>query len=807
MLALAALASATSPAQPIDLHDAADRPISEIRIEGLQRVPQAMVRNQVRSAVGAPVDVITVQGDVRTLTRLGEFAAIDAIVELLDDGSVLLTFRVNEQPVVAEVQVVGNKLVSDQDLLALVPFTPGSPRDSFAIQNSVRAIEDLYRSKGHYLTEVQVDESRLEESGILVLRIIEGPRVRIKAIAFEGNQSYDDKQLRSQVSTRTWFPLLTVGELSEEKLINDVGKLVEFYKDRGHLDVRVDRRIELSPDNREAKVTFLVVEGAPFILRSVKTERRGGQPLRVLHPAQVLALMDLKPGDIFRGDKLRSSTQHIREAYGQLGHGSRTRDNQGSWLVDVDTWAIRIGEEKEVDLLIQIDEGRRYTVGPIDIQGNFLTKDKVIRREVRLEPGRPFDMTEVQASQERIERTRLFNEVRITVLEPDRSQDDGEPQADADGDGQPDDGDDSLTRDVLIEVKERNTGSLSFGVAAGTDTGLFGEISLNQDNFDIADVPESFSEWLRGRAFRGAGQRFNITLRPGAELSEYSVSLTEPHLLETDFLLGGRASFRDREFDDYDENRLTFSSRVGRRFGEVWDIGLDTRFERVELDNIDPDAPVDVFRDRGPDTLTGIGLSLTRTTVGTITRPGRGSRFELGIEQVGALGGDYDFTKLSGEYTVFLTLDEDFLGRKSILKLISKTAYIIGDEAPIYEKYYLGGRSFRGFEFRTVSPRGIRASDGELGNDSIGGAWLLFLGAQYEVPLWDKSITGVVFLDSGTVTNDIGIDDYRVALGLGLRLYIPQLGPTPIALDFAYPFIKEEGDQEQIFSFSAELPF
>jgi outer membrane protein insertion porin family len=132
--------------------------------------------------------------------------------------------------------------------------------------------------------------------------------------------------------------------------------------------------------------------------------------------------------------------------------------------------------------------------------------------------------------------------------------------------------------------------------------------------------------------------------------------------------------------------------------------------------------------------------------------------------------------------------------------------YIFGDGAPLYERFYLGGRSLRGFDFRTVSPKGIDRTGAQT-NDPVGGDWLVFLGAQYEFPLLTEALTGVIFLDTGTVIDDPGIDDYRAAIGAGIRIYIPQFGPVPIAFDFATPLRKERGDDTQVFSFSAELPF
>ena len=764
-----------------DVGDLADRPILAIRILGLSRVDEVLVRNQLRTAVGDPYDAATVRGDVRRLDRLGEFKFVTAEAELAADGSVMVIFSLVEQVLIAEVQVVGNKLISDQDLLQVVALRRGLPLDNFLISSAKREIEALYRRRGHYLVNVLVDESELEETGILLLRVIEGPRVKVRAIEFVGVEAFDPKQLRAQIDTHVALPLVRRGELDEEVLIGDVAALDRFYRDRGYLDVRVDRRIDLSPDNKEAKITFLLAEGRPYTLRAVQARRmvdRG--PLRVFAPEQIAAMLDIKTGDLYSRDKLRKSLKVIRDAYGHLGYLD----------VRVSPSELRTGAEPQVDLLLSIDEGRQYKVGLVRLKGNFLTRDKVIRRHLRgVRPGRPFDAPELERATERIRRTRLFNEVRLTVQDPDPAA----PEY----------------RDVLVEVKEANTGSVNFGLAVGSDAGVFGEFSIVQRNFDIADLPESLDEWIRGRAFRGGGQQFSMVVRPGNEFFQYSVSITEPNIFETNNALRVGGNFRQRQFDRYDEQRVSLSTSLSRRLGEIWNFGVSSRFEQVELSDIDSFAPTAVFSSAGPDSLASVGLSLTRTSVATLVRPGRGSRLELAInQQTGLLGGDFDFTTTSAAYTVFLTLDEDFLGRRSILKLNSRVGYIInGEDAPIYQRLYLGGRSFRGFGFREVSPKGIRADDGLPSEDPVGGEWLLFAGAQYEFPLFAETITGVFFVDSGTVTNNPGFDDYRVSIGGGIRLYIPQLGPIPMAFDFAVPIRKEDDDETQLFSFTAELPF
>lgn len=766
----------------VDDTDLLDRPISEVRLRGLRDVPQVLVLNNIRAAAGQPYDPQVLRNDVARLYQLGRFASVTAEAELVTDGpetgTVAVIYSFIEQTVIAEVQVVGNTLISDQELRGVIRLIRGSPRDDYLVQNAVRSIEALYRARGHYLTTVVVDESELERAGILIFRIIEGPRIRIRAIQFQGNVAFEDGILHRQISTRAAILAIRRGELDQDRLMDDVAAIVSYYRDRGYLEVRVDHHIEISPDNREAIVTFLISEGPLYTLRSVRTARiEDGTSLRVFDPEQIAALLDIRPGDVYSQDRLRRSVDAVYEAYGRLGHHP----------VHVELIELHVPESAQVDLLMEIREGQATRVGHVEIQGNFLTRDRVVRRHVRLEPGRPLDATELERTRRRIADTRLFGDVRLTIQEPPP--------------------DDPLTRDVLVEVRERNTGSVNFGVAVGSDAGVFGDFSLRQDNFDIADWPASFGDLFRGRAFRGAGQRFSMAFRPGNEIFQYSVNFTEPHLLDSEYSLSLGGSYQQRYFRQYDEERLTGNLGFGRRLGDVWSVNVRTRAEHVELSNIDDSAPIEVFRDAGPDVITAAGIGLTRNTITTITRPGRGSRFDVVFDRFGALGGDYDFNRVTADYTVFLTVHEDFLGRRSTLRLNSEVGYIFGGRAPTYERFYRGGRSFRGFRFREISPKGIRADSGEQGDDPVGGTWMFFAGSQYEFPLFGEMVTGVLFLDTGTVTDNVGFDDYRVSVGAGFRLYIPQFGPVPIAFDFGYPLLKQRGDDTQVLSFSAEFPF
>lgn len=823
-----ASASVLAQSSAIDDQTLADRPIAKVTFQGLSRVSEREVLNNIRVAAGQPFESAAVRQDVATLYRLGQFDTVDAIATVLPDGSIELAYVLVEQPIVRDLQVVGNKLISDQELRKVIPLYAGGPRDDFLLEQAVTRIKDLYRKRGHYLAEVTVDETRLKETGILILRIVEGPRVKVKELEFVGNAAFTARELAAEIKTQTAVPLLVKGELDEDRLIDDVAAVDKYYKDRGFVDVRVDRRIEVSPDSKEAKVVFVISEGRRYRLRSVVFEGRGGEgpkPLGVFDERQLEDLLFIHPGDIYSRLKIDKSIASVRDSYYLLGHVE----------VDIDDRTVRVGEEPEVDLVLSILEGPRTIAGLVNIQGNFLTKDKVVRRLVRIQPGRVLDGRELERSKERVQGTQLFNDVRITVQRPREDEQDALdlPQAAA-TDAAPKAPEEKApkektpeaktpeektaeertalvrtqVRDILAEVKERNTGSVNFGVGLGTDSGVFGEISVNQRNFDIDDTPESLDELIAGRAFRGAGQQFSMAIAPGNEVSNFSIDFLEPHLFETDYAFRVSPFYRLRLYQDYNENRASLPLSLSRRLGDFWTVGVNSALTWVKLDNFDPDTPVEVFEDRGPTTLASIGFNVKRTDVDRQFRPSRGSAVDFSVNQFASLDTVDPFTVFKAGYTQFFTVSEDFLGRRSTLRVAADAGYIVG-EAPVYESFYLGGRTFRGFQFRTISPKSRANIDPLIppSNDPIGGSWLFSLGTQYEQPIFQNSFAGVAFIDSGTVTDQVGFDEYRVSVGIGLRLYIPQFGPAPLAFDFAVPLMKQDTDETQVFSFSAEIPF
>lgn len=739
-------------------------------------------RNNIRSYAGGPYDADSIASDIRRLNRVGLFSKVECNAQLLEKGQVRVVFELTEQPVVTDVQVTGNTKVTDRELADQVDLLVGTPVDRYQVDRVARRIENLYRDRGYYLARVTIDEDVLADTGVVLFRVREGERLRVTAIRFEGIHSVRENLVRRELETKT-AGIFRKGALDDDDLDTDIANIINYYKDRGYLDVRAGREVQPAPNGREAIVTYLIEEGARYQLRDVKTQvttdPAGTAP--VFSPEQLAGLIGIKPGDAYGVQALNDAIETITNAYYKQGYAD----------VRVERRELRDTDAPVVDLLLIISEGQQYTTGQVIIQGNEITKDSVIRREIEFYPGMPLDFTAVNQSRESLQKRRLFDgrETRITV--------------------QPANPIDPTIRDVLIEIKETNTGEISIGGAVSSDAGLIGRLAFEQRNFDVADVPDSMSDLLSGKSFRGAGQTFNIEALPGDRVQTFSIGLSDPALLDSDYSGSASVFFRNRDYSEFDERRLGTRLSLGRRFGTRWNGSVNARFESIELSDLDPSKPTDVFDVAEENLLTTIDLSLTRTSFDRFINPTQGSRTSLSVSQAGLLGGDFQYTKLAAEHTLYIALREDIYGRATTLKLNTEVAWAPQgpDEVPTYERYYRGGQSFRGLDFRAVSPKGVRNDNGLPSDDSIGGTYLFFAGAEINQPLFEEILSGVLFIDSGTVIDDPGFDAYRVTFGFGLRLTVPALSPAPLAFDFGWPLLKEDTDETRVFSFTLDVPF
>ena len=333
-----------------------------------------------------------------------------------------------------------------------------------------------------------------------------------------------------------------------------------------------------------------------------------------------------------------------------------------------------------------------------------------------------------------------------------------------------------------------------FGAGVNSDSGVVGQVSLEENNFDLFRPPRSWADIANGRAFRGGGQSFRLEAVPGSEVSRYLVSWEDPFFLDTDFSFGLSGYYYQRFFEDWDEERLGGRVTVGRLLSRNWSLSTSIRLESVTLGGINANDPPILQVADGDNFLSTARAGLRYDTRDSALLPSRGYMVEGSYEQG---FGEFVYPRFDLTAVRYWTTYQraDGLG-KHTLRLQGKFGYT-GDDTPVFERYFLGGfQTFRGFDFRGLSP--IAGAS----NARIGGQFMTTGTVEYMLPITaNDNFKAVVFSDFGTVDNDISVDAFRASAGFGFRVAIPAMGPAPLAFDFAFPILSEDFDDERVFSF------
>ncbi|MCL2330310.1 MAG: BamA/TamA family outer membrane protein, partial [Phycisphaerae bacterium] len=446
------------------------------------------------------------------------------------------------------------------------------------------------------------------------------------------------------------------------------------------------------------------------------------------------------------------------------------------------TWVFA-SEPGLVVLTLAITEGKPFDVGWIEVKGNFQTQEKVVRRELRFYPEERWDITQVRAAEKRLKDTGLFTEATIEPVVPETHAD--------------------QVRDVLVNVKESDrTNSFIIGAGVSSDNGLVGNIMLQNNNFDLFDRPRSWSDFIRGKAFRGAGQTLRLQFEPGTQFTRARIDFREPYFMNMPVGLNTSAYLFDRRRDGYKERRyggtVSFDHKFEKGSLRGWTSDIALRTELVQVLDRKSFAAKSIRDVAGDNFLGTIKLTMMHDTTDSRFDPSRGHLFSVAYEQA---AGGFFFGKITSRFVQHFTLATDEQDRKSVLSLRAEAGQILGD-APVFERFYAGGiGSMRGFNFRGIGPReGLR-------HNRVGGDFTFLTGAEYSFPLYAKVVRGVCFSDMGTVEQSFGINSWRMAVGAGVRLNLDIFGPVPMEFDLAYPVMKDREDNISYFSFFVGLPF
>jgi outer membrane protein assembly complex protein YaeT len=683
-----------------------------------------------------------------------------------NDGRVIVYFEVKEyRSIVQEVVYRHNKHVTTKELEGITRVHRGMPLDKTLNRMACIDITQHLVKQGYIFANVTLLEGDNDDDERVVFNITEGHKVQVNNTSFVGQSDLaSEDRLRTQIDTNRAF-LGFGGTYQPEMVQNDITKIVEYYRSNGYLNVQVSRELKFSDDFRTVDIVFHIHEGLRYRVANWSIEINKDSP--VFYPNDELAsVVQLKKGDYYNEGVVKKDIIYISDWGGWRGNQMEVKqqvtevpDNPGLVLVQY-----------------VVEQKPPAYVGQVIIIGNPVTQDRVIRRVIELYPGQVLQYPDLRIAENNLARLNIFE------MKPEEGVRPTVTVLDSPG----------PFKDILVKVQDTRTGSLMLGAGINSDSGLVGSIVLNERNFDIFRIPESWADFFEGKAFRGAGQEFRIEAVPGTEVQRYTVSLREPFLFDQPYSLLVSAYYRDRIFNEYTENRYGTRWSLSHLFTKEWSASVGFRLEEINVNNIEAGAPIDYTSQYGSHFLVAPNFAITYDTRNSYVRPSEGGKAEFMFEQV---FGDNTFPIFNLELSRYFTLWQRPDGSgKHILALHSQFSYAYGD-VPVYERFFAGGyNSMRGFEFRGVGPY--------VNGFNVGGNFQWLNSVEYQLPIRANDMLYMVgFIDSGTVERDIGILNYRVAAGVGLRIALPMLGPVPIALDFGFPIVTGPGDQRQLFSF------
>jgi outer membrane protein insertion porin family len=768
--------------------------VVKVSIEGTQAVSTGTILNRVRSRTGSVFNEKTVAEDARRILIMPQIADVTWDVTQTE-GQVHITFRVIETPQIASVEFLGNKNVKVKDLSKEIEFDAGDFMDRYLVQVGATALEELYHKKGYYFAKVSVNESALQDDLKVIYVIVEGPKLRIKKRRFIGNDSLPTRKLKGKVKTSAYFPIFQKGRLEDEQLEQDKAALQSYYREEGFLDARVFYEVKMNEDKTRAEVNFIIEEGPQYKVAALRFD--GDEKLS---KTQLLEALKLEPGKVYTRERQIIAQRAVKRAYGKEGY----------IYANVQLEPEYTDQAGQVNAVFRIRENKKYYLGRLIIRGNHETQDKVVRRafdHFEFTPGGIYDTDAMEKGRKRLLGGGFFESLSVLPI-----------------------GNDPNYRDALAEVREARTGLILFGVGVDTNSGVLGQFSIEQQNFDIAKYPRTMRELFSGDAFTGGGQRMKLSFSPGTRVTTGYINFFEPYLFDQPYYLDTTLMLYRRWREAYLEQRRGGRVTLGHRFTRDWSVEATVRAENVEVSDLnkgnviqydangdpipDPDGkdgilrkwqvnvPMDVQDVEGNNFLTSLKAGIACNKTDSLYRPSEGYKINFGWEQVGAMGGDFDFATLSAGFTNYETVYMDITERKTVWATGIRGSRIIGD-APLFERFYAGGiGSMRGFDYRGVSPHDtLRGASRDY---TIGSDWLLLAGTELTHPLYEEVVYGKLFCDSGIV--DEG--PYRVAVGFGLELVIPQLFQMiPMHFDFGFPVYSDDQDDEEVFSFSFGMTF
>lgn len=733
--------------------------IVQIKIEGNKIISEGTIISKIKIRAGQPYNENVINENIKILYNTGFFEHIEAGKENSDEG-IIVTFKVEEKPVLKKMIIKGCRLIRKKKILDTIDIKEGSFIDAYKLKDAAAKIKDLYVGKGFTQTQVnyemKLDKEKNEAN--VEFSIEEKSLQKVRAVNITGNKNISAGKIRKLMKVkRAW--LFKRGVFKEDTLTDDMKRVSDFYKLEGFSDVEVKQNVEVK--KKGVYITINIVEGKRYYVGMIKVE--GNQDISL---KEITAALKLKQGDVFSEQVVYDNLSRIREIYMDKGY----------IFSQTEPFSYFNLETQKVDINYKIIENEVAYIEKIDIKGNDRTKDEVVRRELRIYPSDKFDGKKVRKSKERLENLGFFEEIRFNT----------EP------------GSKPNWIDLIVDVKEAKTGYLSFGGGYSSTDEFIGFIELRQRNFDY----RNFS------TFTGGGQDLDLIANFGTVSQQYQLSFTNPWIFNQPISFGfdGYKKGHTREQDvgyAYEEDIGGGALRLGKEFSDNLTGGLKYKFEQVTISDVVENASQALKNEVGVNYLSSGEVNMDFDTRNNVFSPLTGIYYTNTFQLTGGpFGGDKDFLKYFSRLSLYFPMIQ-----KSVVEY--RLRYALADsfsnteDVPIYERLFAGGGStIRGYHERKIGPVD------DVTEDPIGGESMFVGNIEYTYPLADF-IKLAGFFDTGNVwpsIDDFCSGGFMSSLGLGLRVKTP-IGP--VSLDYGWPLDIEPGEEGKTgkFHFSVSKGF
>ncbi|MEK6624336.1 MAG: outer membrane protein assembly factor BamA, partial [Bdellovibrionota bacterium] len=583
--------------------------VQSIEIQGQKKVEKEAILEKIGTRPGMDLDTHLLRRDIEKIYSLKYFETITA--EEGPNGK--LIFIVKERPIISKIIFDGNSEIDTDELKTHIKIKDFSILDVNSLKQDSAALQKHYEEKGFYLAYVDYRVKGSKDDTVEVTyQIKEFDKVRVKNIIFLGNKVFSDAILKDIMETReeSLFSFMSgSGNFKEFNFQTDVERIKYFYKTKGHLQVNVGTpEVTVSEDKKWVFITIKVNEGPKFSVNEISFQGE------LLFPeSEIMEKLKLKSVDIYSEETLREDIQMLTELY----------QDQGYAFANVLRTLHVVPGANKVDIEYSFEKGKMAYFGKIIVKGNTKTRDKVVRRELKIREGTRFSGTDLRRSRENVNRLGFFEQGSVVFNTVPRK-----------------DKDDVL--DVEINVKERNTGQISVGAGYSTATGAFMQASIGQNNF------------------MGYGQNLSFGLSLSSTNKTYNVGFTEPYLFDTKWTAG---------FDIYSQNNEASSSfsykrngvdlRVGHPIAEYTRIYLTYRIEDTQIRAVN-DPTVDEAVENGLASV--VRTSIVQDKRDNTFEPSAGYYWSLAAEYAG-VGGDKRWYKSEGDGRYFNKVYGDFVFR------------------------------------------------------------------------------------------------------------------------------------------------